>query len=72
MSDTEQVVMPAKITAFDKSIVAKLRNNFNEIEYQLTALYESQADITSSSDTAIRNAIEGAITGGLRSNRPSI
>ena len=72
MSDTTQVVMPAKITAFDKSMVTKLRSNFNEIEYQLTALYEAQADITSSSDTAIRNAITGAITGGLRSNRPSI
>jgi hypothetical protein len=72
MSDTEQVVMPAKITAFDKSMVPKLRNIFNEIEYRLTDLYEAQADITSSSDTAIRNAIEGAITGGLRRNRPSI
>ena len=64
--------MPAKITAFDKGMVAKLRNNFNEIEYQLTAIYEAQDDMTSSSATEIRNAIKGAVTGGLRSNRPSI
>ena len=69
---SNQVVMPAKITAFDKNMVAKLRNNFNEIEYQLTALYEAQDDMTSSSSTEIRNAIEGAVTGGLRSNRPNI
>lgn len=72
MSDTEQVVMPAKITAFDKSMVTKLRNIFNEIEYRFTDLYEKQGDIASSSSTEIRNAITGAVTGGLRSNRPSI
>ena len=72
MSNTEQVVMPAKITAFDKDMVPKLRNNFNEIEYRLTELYEAQAEATSSSDTAIKSAITGAITGGLRSSRPSI
>ena len=69
---SNQVIMPAKITAFDKNMVAKLRNNFNEIEYQLTALYEAQDDMTSSSSIEIRNAITGAVTGGLRSNRPSI
>ena len=69
---SNQVVMPAKITAFDKNMVAKLRNNFNEIEYQLTAIYEAQDDMTSSSSTEIRNAITSAVTGGLRSNRPNI
>ena len=72
MSDIDQVIMPAKITVFDKSMVTKLRNNFNEIEYQLTALYEAQDDMTSSSSTEIRNAITSAVTGGLRSNRPII
>ena len=72
MSDIDQVIMPAKITAFDKNMVAKLRNNFNEIEYQLTAIYEAQDDMTSSSATEIRNAITNAVTGGLRSNRPNI